>query len=80
MCSLVHILVDPMYQVKAGLCSTIKTKTHPRPDNDHFPAPAQSSADLNSLVVPILLALGPDASQDPVLLYKMLRICKSGLG
>lgn len=80
MCSLVHILVEPVYQARSGLCSRIKTKTHPRPDNDHFPAPAQSSADLNSLVVPILLALGPHASQDPVLLYKMLRICKSGLG
>ena len=53
MCILVHILVDPMYQAKSGLCSKIKTKTHPRPDNDHFPA--QSSADLNSLVVPILM-------------------------
>ena len=28
----------------------------------------------------MLLALGPHASQDPVLLYKMLRICRTGLG
>ena len=31
-------------------------------------------------MVPMLLALGPHASQDPVLLYKMLRICRTGLG
>ena len=35
---------------------------------------------LETNVVPMLLALGPHASQDPVLLYKMLRICKTGLG
>ena len=80
LCGLVHILVDPVYQTKSGLCSRIKTKTHPRPDNVHFPAPAQTTDELNSLVVPMLLALGPHASEDPVLLYKLLRICKSGLG
>ena len=80
LCGLVHILVDPVYQANSGLNLRIKSKVQPRPDNNHFPVQAQSTDDLGNHVVPMLLALGPHASQDPVLLYKMLRICKSGLG
>ena len=80
LCNLVQVLIDPVYQQLSGLSARIKKKVRPRPDNDHFPAQAQTSSELKRDVVPMLLALGPHASQDPVLLYKMLRICRSGLG
>ena len=80
LCSLVHTLIDPVYQTNSGLSHRIKTRLHPRPDNDHYPAPCVTIQDLGNNVVPMLLALGPHASHDPVLLYKILRICKTGLG
>ena len=80
LCNLVQVLIDPVYHQLSGLSPRIKKKPRPRPDNDRFPAPAETSSDLKTHVVPMLLALGPHASQDPVLLYKMLRICRSGLG
>ena len=66
--------------VVPGLHERIKTKLHARPDNDHYPPLCVTIPDLSSCVVPMLHALGPHASQDPVLLYKLLRICKTGLG
>ena len=80
LCNLVNILIDPLYQTNSGLSCRIKTKSHPRPDNDHFPAQVVTHADLATSVVPMLLALGPHTSQDPVILFKLIRICKTGLG
>ena len=36
--------------------------------------------EFKTIVVPMLLALGPYSADDPVLLYKSLRIFKSALG
>ena len=77
---LIHILLDPVYQVNSGLCSRIKVKSHPPLDNEHAPPQAVSFEDLKKHVFPMLLALGPHAQADPTLLYKVLRICKTALG
>ena len=80
LCNLAQVLIDPLYQQLCGLSARIKKKPRPRPDNDRYPAQVETSAELRSHVLPILLTLGPHASQDPVLLYKMLRICRRSLG
>ena len=77
---MIHILLDPVYQVNSGLCSRIKVKSHPPLDNEHAPPQAVSFEDLKKHVFPMLLALGPHAQADPTLLYKVLRICKTALG
>ena len=80
MCDLAQVLMDPLYQQLCGLSPRIKKRPRPRPDNDLYPAQAETISELATHVVPILLALGPHASRDPVLLYKMLRICRTSLG
>jgi len=80
LCRLVHVLVDPVYRTHSGLCPRVRSRPHLPPDNEHFPAPAVGLEQLDREVVPILLALGPHAKQDPVLLIKMLRICRTALG
>ena len=68
---LVHVLVDPVYRTHSGLCPRVRSRPHLPPDNEHFPAPAVGLEQLDREVVPILLALGPHAKQDPVLLIKV---------
>eukprot|EP00090_Calanus_glacialis_P000154 TRINITY_DN1009_c0_g1_i2.p1 TRINITY_DN1009_c0_g1~~TRINITY_DN1009_c0_g1_i2.p1 ORF type:complete len:1411 (-),score=541.96 TRINITY_DN1009_c0_g1_i2:289-4521(-) len=80
LCKLIHILLDPVYQVHSGLCSRIKVKCHQPLDNVHAPPQALTFDDLKKHVFPMLLALGPHAQADPTLLYKVLRICKTAMG
>ena len=64
----------------SGLNSRIRTKTYEPLNNKGAPLPVKTFEEFRSTIVPMLLALGPYSSDDPVLLYKTLRILKSSLG
>ena len=57
-----------------------RTTAHPPLANKSAPKPAETFEEFQETVVPMLLALGPYAYTDPVLLYKILRIMKAALG
>jgi hypothetical protein len=48
-------------------------------DNVHDPPQALTFQDLKKHVFTMLLALGSHAQEDPKLLYKVLRICKTAM-
>ena len=64
----------------SGLHSRIRSKTYEPLNNKGAPSPVKTFEDFRSTIVPMLLALGPYSADDPVLLYKTLRILKSSLG
>ena len=80
LCSLVHTTLDPVYRAHSGLCPRIKVRTHPALDTPNAPPQARSYEEVKYHALPMLLCLGPHAHQDPTLLFKVLRLCKSALG
>ena len=64
----------------SGLNARIRTKTYQPLNNKGAPTPVKTFEEFRNTVVPMLLALGPYSADDPVLLYKTLRILKSSLG
>ena len=64
----------------SGLNCRIRSKTYEPLNNNGAPRPVKTFDEFRSTVVPMLLALGPFSADDPVLLYKILRILKSSLG
>ena len=80
LCSLVHTTLDPVYRAHSGLCPRIKVRTHPALDTPNAPPQARSFEEVKHHALPMLLCLGPHAHQDPTLLFKVLRLCKSALG
>jgi len=80
LCSLVHTTLDPVYRAHSGLCPRIKVRTHPALDTPNAPPQARSYEEVKNHALPMLLCLGPHAHQDPTLLFKVLRLCKSALG
>jgi len=77
LCNLIHATMDPVYQQHSGLCPRIKAKSWPALTNQAAPPLALHLEDLKHHVVPMLLALGPHAHKDVVLLYKILRLVKT---
>ena len=78
--NLIHITMQPMHKRYSGLNARIRTKKHEPLNNKGAPTPASTFEEFRTIVVPMLLALGPYSSDDPVLLYKVLRILKAALG
>ena len=64
----------------SGLHSRIRSKTYEPLNNKGAPSPVKTFEEFRLTIVPMLLALGPFSADDPVLLYKTLRILKSSLG
>ena len=48
-------------------------------ENSGAPRQAHTLEEFQTIVLPMLLAVGPYASVDPVLLYKVIRIAKTAL-
>merc|ERR1719468_911185 len=80
LCQLVHCTLEPLYVQYNGLTSRVKMRKY-----EHLPAAvnpplANTLKELRTIVYPMLKALGPYTHRDPTLLYRILRILKSGLG
>ena len=57
-----------------------RTKSYSPLKNSSAPRPAETFEEFRATVMPMLIALGPYAHSDPVLLYKVLRVVKASLG
>ena len=77
----IYIHYNLLFQSRySGLNPRIRTKTYNNLKNKGAPSPVNTFEEFKRTVVPMLLALGPYSADDPVLLYKSLRIFKSALG
>lgn len=75
LCKLIHIVIDPIYRNKC-LITSIKGKSIPAHENKLAPQPVNTMEDLRLDAFPMFIALGPSLQNDPVLLYKLIRIMR----
>jgi hypothetical protein len=68
-----------MFYRYCGLTARLQGQKYARLENSAALPQADTLEDFQSNVIPMLLAVGPYASLDPVLLYKVLRIAKTAL-
>ncbi|XP_046395429.1 THO complex subunit 2 isoform X2 [Ischnura elegans] len=79
LCQLLHSTIEPVYRKNCGLSSKVMGQPVPLPTNPLAPRPAVTFLDLRKDAIPMLLALGPSLHNDPVLMYKILRLSKAAL-
>ena len=75
--NLIHVKMAPVHKKYSGLGPRIKTKVYEPISSDD--RQAETFEDFKDIVIPMLLALGPYAYNDGILLYKVLRILKAAL-
>jgi len=80
LCLMVHKAMDPVYQQYSGVGQRIKIRRYEHTLGAKDPPLAKSLPEFKSVVHPMLKTLGCYASIDPTLLYRILRLFKSGLG
>jgi len=77
---LIHVSMQPVHQKYSGLSPRIRSTKYPPLNNKGAPKPAEDFEEFKETVVPMLQALGPYAVDDPVLLFKVLRVLKHASG
>lgn len=75
--TLIHIKMAPVHDQFSCLGPRIKSKKYPPLTSDYVQA--KTFKEFQDMVLPMLLALGPYAYHDTILLYKILRILKASL-
>ena len=75
-----HVTLDPVHRKCCGDTVARRTRARPPLGNSSAPRPAETFGEFRETAMPMLLALGPYAYSDPVLLYKIIRIIKASLG
>ena len=63
--------LEPVHRKCCGDTVVRRTRSRPPLGNSSAPRPAETFADFRETALPMLLALGPYAYSDPVLLYKV---------
>ena len=63
--------LEPVHRKCCGDTVVRRTRARPPLGNSSAPRPAETFADFRETALPMLLALGPYAYSDPVLLYKV---------
>ncbi|KAK7500593.1 hypothetical protein BaRGS_00008168 [Batillaria attramentaria] len=76
LCRLIHAALEPMYSKHTGLSSAL-TKRRSVPAKRAGVEDVKSFADLNRVVFPMVLYLGPHVAADPALLVKLIRLGKA---
>ncbi|XP_054259118.1 THO complex subunit 2 [Macrosteles quadrilineatus] len=79
LCQLINSLIEPVYRKHSGLGPKIPGRPVPPPKSRLAPPQAFTLLDLRNDVMPMLYALGPALHQDPVLVYKIVRILRSAV-
>ncbi|CAB4067489.1 THOC2 [Lepeophtheirus salmonis] len=80
LCRLVHTTIEPLNRRYGGMSSRLRYTKYAPLKNNEAPKPCETFEDFQTVAMPMLLALGPHAYTDPILLYKALRIIKFSLG
>ncbi|XP_074649653.1 THO complex subunit 2-like isoform X2 [Tubulanus polymorphus] len=79
LCKMVHNVMEPLYRKHNGLPKALTQKTHSQQLPPSKIPQAETYHDLATKVYPILYHLGPHLSCDPILMVKVMRICRQFL-
>ncbi|KAI8799110.1 THO complex subunit 2, partial [Biomphalaria glabrata] len=76
LCSLVHRVIEPLYEKNIGLASVLAKRRVKKVESCDCPL-AYTYHQLYHLAMPMLYYLGPYASRDPILMVKIMRLAKA---
>ncbi|KAJ6649298.1 THO complex subunit 2, partial [Pseudolycoriella hygida] len=79
LCDLVHRVIDPVYVSKCSVTPSRKERVYTSNINKLSTPQAKSLFDLRVNAFPMAVQLGPSLYLDPVLLYKLVRLCRVSL-
>lgn len=75
LCKLIQSLIEPVYRKHCVVTPKLPGRKIEPPTSRLAPEPMKSIADLHDKLLPMLIILGPNLHHDPILMYKIMRLC-----
>ncbi|XP_058804081.1 THO complex subunit 2 isoform X2 [Phymastichus coffea] len=79
LCRIIHALVEPVYRKHCIISPRLPGRKIPPLTSPLAPKALNQLGDIHDRLVPMLIALGPNLHYDPVLMYKIMRLCHSAI-
>ncbi|XP_023240827.1 THO complex subunit 2-like [Centruroides sculpturatus] len=76
LCSLIHVIIEPLYRKHCGLPSGLKSTPLPTIYGITPVKQVKSFSNLKKTVFPMVLCLGPQLHLSPILMVKIIRLAK----
>ncbi|XP_001606603.2 THO complex subunit 2 isoform X1 [Nasonia vitripennis] len=75
LCKMIHALIEPVYRKHCIISPKLPGRKVPPLQSPLAPKPLTRLEDIHDHLLPMLVALGPNLHHDPVLMYKIMRLC-----
>ncbi|XP_063988875.1 THO complex subunit 2 isoform X2 [Diachasmimorpha longicaudata] len=76
LCRMVHSIVEPVYRKHCTVSPKLPGRKIPPLNNPLAPKPMNDLNDIHDQLLPMLIILGLNLHHDPILMYKIMRICQ----
>lgn len=76
LCQLIHTVIEPVYREQCSLSMHIRGRTIKPHKSKLAPKQARTLDDLKEFAFPMFVALGASLHYDPILMYKLIRLCR----
>ncbi|XP_044012120.1 THO complex subunit 2 [Aphidius gifuensis] len=77
-CNMIQSMIDIVYRKHCTISPKLPGRTiEPVYKNSLAVKPMQSFIDIHNQLVPMLIILGPNLHNDPILMYKVMRLCQA---
>ncbi|XP_015117253.1 THO complex subunit 2 [Diachasma alloeum] len=79
LCRMVQSIVEPVYRKHCIISPKLPGRRIPPLNNPLAPRPMNDLNDIHDQLLPMLIILGPNLHHDPILMYKIMRICHAAI-
>ncbi|XP_051169390.1 THO complex subunit 2 isoform X1 [Leptopilina boulardi] len=78
-CKIIQSLIEPIYRKYCVISPKLPGRKIPPLKSPLAPKPMQSLNQIHDQLLPMLVILGPNLHHDPILMYKIMRLCHSAI-
>ncbi|KAG5339192.1 THOC2 protein, partial [Acromyrmex charruanus] len=79
LCKMIQALVEPVYRKHCIVSPKLPGRKVPALKSSLSPPSLCNLEDIHDYLLPMLIVLGPNLHQDPILMYKVMRLCHSAI-
>lgn len=79
LCKMIQSLIEPVYREHCILSPKLPGRKVPPLKSSLAPKPMKNLTDIHDVLLPMLMILGPNLHHDPILMYKIMRLCHAAI-
>ncbi|XP_043266760.1 THO complex subunit 2 isoform X2 [Venturia canescens] len=79
LCKMIQSLIEPVYRKHCIISPKLPGRKVPPLESTLAPKPMENLQSIHEQLLPMLMILGPNLHHDPILMYKIMRLCHAAI-